>query len=67
MYAKIWVKKWSTKILKSENKIGLPASKVMEEMNKLRLNKISSKRKCDRIMDRIKELPTNHKQWKKKQ
>ena len=36
-----------------ENKIGLPDSKVVEEMNGLGLNKISSRRKGDRIMDRI--------------
>ena len=36
-----------------ENKIGLPDSKVFEKMNRLGLNKISSKRKDHRIMDRL--------------
>ena len=34
------------------NKIGLQDSKVNEEMDRLRLDKISSKREGDRIMDR---------------
>ena len=44
-----------------ENKIGLPASKNIEEMNKIRLNKIPSKRKTDKIMDRLNVSPNNHK------
>ena len=36
-----------------ENKIGLPDSKVFEKMNRLGLNKISSKRKSHRIMNRL--------------
>ena len=42
-----------------ENKIGLPDSKVIEEMNGLGLNKISSK-KSDRIMDRSNISLNNH-------
>ena len=45
----------------SENKIGLPDCKVIEEMNKLGINKISSKRKGDRIMDRLNNSLNNHK------
>ena len=41
------------KIEFSKNKVGLPDCKVVEEMNKLRLHKISSERKVDRIMDRL--------------
>ena len=37
----------------SEIKIGLPDSEVIEEMNKLGSNKLSSKRKKGRIMDRL--------------
>ena len=35
-----------------ENEIGLPDCKVIEDMNKLGLNKISSIRKGGRIMDK---------------
>ena len=45
----------------SENEIGLPDCKVIEEMNKLRIYKISSKRKGDRIMDRLNNSLNNHK------
>ena len=44
-----------------ENKIGLPDSKVFEERNRLGLNKISSKRKVVRIMDRLNNSLNNHK------
>ena len=36
-----------------ENTIGLPDSKVIEEMNKLGLNKISFRTKVDRILDTL--------------
>ena len=49
-----------------ENKIGLPDCKVIEEMNRLGLNKISSKRKGDRIMDRLNNSLKNHKHIKNK-
>ena len=49
------------KIDLSENKIGSPDCKVIEEMNKLGINKISSKRKGDRIMDRLNNSLNNHK------
>ena len=44
-----------------ENKIGLPDCKVIEEMNRLGLNKISSKRKGDRFMDRLNNSINNYK------
>ena len=49
-----------------EKKIGLPDFKIVEKMNKLRLNKISSKRKRDRIIDRLKITLNNHKYIKNK-
>ena len=44
-----------------EDKIGIPDSKVIEEMNRLDLNKISSKEKNDRIMNRLNKTINNHK------
>ena len=44
-----------------EDKIGRPDSKVVEEMKRLDLNKISSKDKCDRIMNRLNKTLNNHK------
>ena len=49
-----------------ENEIGLPDSKVIEEMNELGLNKISCRGKCDRIMDRLKISLNNHNPIKNK-
>ena len=49
-----------------EKKIGLPDCKLIDEMNRLRLNKISSKRKGDRIMDRLNISFNNHKHIKNK-
>ena len=49
-----------------ENKIGLPDCKVYEEMNKLGLNKVSFKRKGDRIMDKLNKSLNNHKYIKNK-
>ena len=43
-----------------EIKIGLPDSKVFGEMNKLELNQISSRRKGDRIMDRLSNSLIDH-------
>ena len=48
-----------------DKKIGLPDSKVTDEMNKLGLNKILSKRKADRIMDILRFLLDDHKYIKK--
>ena len=36
-----------------ENRLGITDSKVIEEMNRLGLSEISSKRKNDRIKDRL--------------
>ena len=38
-----------------EDKVGIPDSKIDEEMNRLDLNKISSKDNIDRIMNRFKK------------
>ena len=46
--------------LLEEKKIGLPESKVIEEMTKLGLNEISSGWKCDRNMDNLKISLNNH-------
>ena len=62
-------KKWEQKgnrIQFLENKIGLPDCKVIEEMNRLGLNKKSSKRKGDRIMDWLYNSLTYHKYNKNK-
>ena len=62
----IEVEQKNNKIEFSENKIGLPDSKVIEEMNRLGLKKISSKRRSDRIMDRLNISINNHKYIKDK-
>ena len=61
----IEIKPKDIKIEFLENKTGLPDSKVIE-INKIKLNKMSSKRKGDRIMDRLEMLPNNHKYVKYK-
>ena len=43
------------------SKIGLPDSKVIEEMNKLGINKMSSKSKGDRMMARLNKSLNNNK------
>ena len=48
-----------------EKKIELPDCEVFEEMNKLALNKISSKWKDDRIMVKLSNSFNNHKYNKK--
>ena len=48
-----------------ENKIGLPGCKIIEQMNKLGLNKISSKKR-PRILDRLINSLNNHKYIKNK-
>ena len=47
-----------------DDKIGIPVSKVVEEMNRLDLNKSSSKNICDKIMHRLNKTPKNHKHTK---
>ena len=44
-----------------EDKIGVPDSKVIEEMNRLDLNKISCKEKNGRILNRLNKTLHNHK------
>ena len=50
-----------SKIQFLEDKIGIPDSKVIEEMNRLKINKTSCKEKNDRIMNRLNKTLTNHK------
>ena len=54
------------KMVFAEIKLELPGSNVIEEMKKLELNKMSSKTKADRIMDKLIILPKNHKYNKNK-
>ena len=56
----IKIEQKDSKIDFSESKERLPDSKVIEEMNKLRLNKISSKIKGDWIMDKLNNSLNNH-------
>ena len=44
-----------------EDEIGTPDPKIVEEMNGLDLNKISSKDKCERIMDTLNKTLKNQK------
>ena len=44
-----------------EDKMGIPDSKVIEEMNRLNLNKKSSNEKNYSIMNRLNKTPNNHK------
>ena len=44
-----------------EVKIRLPDSKVIEEVNRLGLNKMSFKRKGEKITDRLNKSVKNHK------
>ena len=59
------IEKKHRKIEVSENKIGLLDCKVIEEMNRVGLNKLSSKRKNDRIMDRFNNSPNNREYFEK--
>ena len=43
-----------------ENETRLPVSKVIEEMNCLALNKVSSKKEVNSIMHRLNNSPINH-------
>ena len=44
-----------------EDKIGIPDSNVIEEMNRLDLNKIPCKEKNDKFMNRLNKTLHNHK------
>ena len=48
-----------------EDKLGIPASKVVEQMNRLDLNKTSSKDIYDRILKKRNKTVNNHKYIKK--
>ena len=48
------------KILFLENKIGFTDDKVIEEMNRLDLNKITDKEKNNRIMNRLNKTLNKH-------
>ena len=48
------------KIAFLENKIGVTDDKVIEEMNRLDLNKISNKEKNNRIMNRLNKTLNKH-------
>ena len=48
-----------------EDKIEIPDCKVIEEMNRLNLNKKSNREKNDRIKNRFNKTPNNHKYIKK--
>ena len=50
----------------SEKQKRLPDSEVFEETSELRINKLSSKRKSDRIIDRLNRLPIVYKYNKNK-
>ena len=43
-----------------ENKIGVTDDRVIEEMNRLDLNKISDKEKINRIMNRLNKMLNKH-------
>ena len=47
-----------------KDKIGIPDSKVIEEMTRLDLNKISCEEKNDRILNRLNKTLHNHKNIK---
>ena len=44
-----------------EDQLGIPDSKVIEEMNRLDLNEMSCKRKIDGKLNRLNKTLTNHK------
>ena len=44
-----------------KDRIGIPDSKIVEELKRLGLNKISSKHKSDRNMNRFNKTLKNHK------
>ena len=57
----IEIEQKDNKIQFLEDKIGIPDSKVIEEMNRLDLNNMSFEEKTDRIMNRLNKTLTNHK------
>ena len=57
----VQVEQKDSKVEFLKNQIGLADSKFTEKVNELGLNKISFKRKRDRIMDRLKRSFNDHK------
>ena len=61
----IELKQKDNKIHFLQDKIRKPESKFIEEMNRLDLNKISSKEKNDRLINELNKTLNNHKNIKK--
>ena len=61
----IELKQKGRKIQSLEGTIGIPDSKVVEEMNRLDLNKQPNKDKCDEIMKKFKKIKKKHSNTKK--
>ena len=57
----IEIEQKDTKLQCLEDKIRIPDSQVIEEMNRLDLNKISCKENTDRSISRLKKTLTSHK------
>ena len=57
----IEIEQKANKILFLENKIGVTDDKIIEEMKKLDLDKISNKEKNNRIMNRLNKTLNKHK------
>ena len=47
-----------------EEKVGIPDSLIVEEMNRSDLNKVSREDKCDRIVNRLNKTLKNHENTK---
>ena len=62
----IEIKQKDNKIEFLENKVGLLDCEVIEDMNRLGLNKMSSERKGDRIIYKLNNKRNNHKYIKNK-
>ena len=61
----IEIEQKDNKISFLENKIGVTDDKVIDEMNRLDLNKISNKEKNNRIMNRLNKTLNKHNYLKK--
>ena len=48
-----------------EDKIGIPDSKIIEDMNRLDLHRLSSKERNDRFLNSLSKTLNNHKYVKK--
>ena len=56
----IEIEQKDNKIIFLENKIGITDDKLIEEMNRLHLNKISNEEKNDRIINRLNKTLNKH-------